>query len=111
MNKYNNLRDFIAQLETLGELKRIAVEVDPKLEMTEICDRVLKAGGPAVLFEHPKGYTTPVLGNLFGTVKRVALAMGAAPDEDPLARLREVGETLAYLKEPSYWGDPRGFFC
>ncbi len=100
MNKYNNLRDFIAQLEALGELKRITVEVDPKLEMTEICERVLKAGGPALLFEKPKGHTLPVLGNLFGTVKRVALAMGATPDEEPLARLREIGETLAYLKEP-----------
>ena len=104
MNKIKNLRDFIARLEQLGELKRIAVEVDPKLEMTEICDRVLKAGGPALLFEKPKGQTAghamPVLGNLFGTVKRVALAMGASPDEDPLARLREIGETLAYLKEP-----------
>jgi len=68
--------------------------------MTEICDRVLKAGGPAILFEKPKGYSTPVLGNLFGTVKRVALAMGASPDEEPLSRLREIGATLAQLKEP-----------
>jgi 4-hydroxy-3-polyprenylbenzoate decarboxylase len=100
MNKYNNLREFIAQLEALGELKRIAVEVDPRLEMTEICDRVMKADGPALLFEKPTGHSMPVLGNLFGTVKRIALAMGASPDEDPLARLREIGETLAYLKEP-----------
>ena len=100
MNKYNNLRDFIAQLEKLGELKRVNVEVNPRLEMTEICDRVLKAGGPALLFEKPTGHTMPVLGNLFGSVKRVALAMGATPDEDPLTRLREIGETLAYLKEP-----------
>ena len=100
MNKNKDLRDFIAQLESLGELRRIAVEVDPRLEMTEICDRVLKAGGPALLFEKPTGHTLPVLGNLFGSVKRVALAMGAKPDEDPLARLREIGETLAYLKEP-----------
>ncbi|HEX5675229.1 MAG TPA: UbiD family decarboxylase, partial [Azonexus sp.] len=93
---YRDLRDFIAQLETMGELKRIAVEVDPRLEMTEIADRVLRAGGPALLFENPKGHRIPVLANLFGTVKRVALGMG----EDDPARLREVGKLLAYLKEP-----------
>jgi 4-hydroxy-3-polyprenylbenzoate decarboxylase len=93
---YRDLRDFIAQLEKIGELKRISVEVDPKLEMTEIADRVLRAGGPALLFENPKGHGMPVLANLFGTVKRVALGMG----EDDPARLREVGKLLAYLKEP-----------
>jgi 4-hydroxy-3-polyprenylbenzoate decarboxylase len=93
---YRDLRDFIAQLEKMGELKRIAVEVDPKLEMTEIADRVLRAGGPALLFENPKGHGMPVLANLFGTVKRVALGMG----EDEPSRLREVGKLLAYLKEP-----------
>ena len=93
---YRDLRDFVAQLEKMGELKRIAVEVDPYLEMTEIADRVLRAGGPALLFERPKGHTIPVLANLFGTVKRVALGMG----EDDPARLREVGKLLAYLKEP-----------
>ncbi|MDP1863405.1 MAG: 4-hydroxy-3-polyprenylbenzoate decarboxylase [Thiobacillus sp.] len=93
---YHDLRDFIAQLEKMGELKRIAVEVDPKLEMTEIADRVLRAGGPALLFENPKGHSIPVLANLFGTVKRVALGMG----EDDPSRLREVGKLLAYLKEP-----------
>ncbi|HUX30311.1 MAG TPA: 4-hydroxy-3-polyprenylbenzoate decarboxylase [Thiobacillus sp.] len=93
---YRDLRDFIAQLEKMGELKRIAVEVDPKLEMTEIADRVLRVGGPALLFENPKGSTIPVLANLFGTVKRVALGMG----EDDPSRLREVGKLLAYLKEP-----------
>jgi 4-hydroxy-3-polyprenylbenzoate decarboxylase len=93
---YRDLRDFIAQLEKMGELKRIAAEVDPKLEMTEIADRVLRAGGPALLFENPKGHTIPVLANLFGTVKRVALGMG----EDDPSRLREVGKLLAYLKEP-----------
>ncbi len=93
---YRDLRDFIAQLEKMGELKRIAVEVDPKLEMTEIADRVLRAGGPALLFENPKGSTIPVLANLFGTVRRVALGMG----EDDPSRLREVGKLLAYLKEP-----------
>jgi 4-hydroxy-3-polyprenylbenzoate decarboxylase len=94
--KYHDLRDFIRQLEGLGELKRISAAIDPRLEMTEVCDRMLRQGGPAVLFEHPKGHDIPVLGNLFGTVKRVALGMG---EEDP-ARLREVGKLLAYLKEP-----------
>ncbi|MHB1352365.1 MAG: 4-hydroxy-3-polyprenylbenzoate decarboxylase [Thiobacillus sp.] len=93
---YHDLRDFIAQLEKMGELKRIVAEVDPRLEMTEIADRVLRAGGPALLFEHPRGHGVPVLANLFGTVRRVALGMG---EEDP-ARLREVGKLLAYLKEP-----------
>jgi len=94
--KYKDLRDFIDQLEALGELKRITVEVDPHLEMTEIADRVLRAGGPALLFENPKGGTMPVLANLFGTVRRVALGMG----EDDPGQLREVGKLLAYLKEP-----------
>ncbi|MDD5247376.1 MAG: 4-hydroxy-3-polyprenylbenzoate decarboxylase [Rhodocyclaceae bacterium] len=94
--KYHDLRDFLRQLEALGELKRVGVEVDPKLEMTEICDRVLRAGGPAVLFEKPKGHTIPVLGNLFGSARRVALGMG----EEDVASLREVGKLLAYLKEP-----------
>ena len=71
-------------------------EVDPYLEVTEICDRVLKAQGPAILFEKPKGHSIPVLGNLFGTVRRVALGMG----EESVAALREVGKLLAYLKEP-----------
>ena len=74
--RYHDLRDFIEQLERQGELKRIAVEVDPYLEMTEICDRVLRAGGPAILFEQPKGHTIPVLGNLFGTPRRVAHGNG-----------------------------------
>ena len=94
--QYKDLRDFIAQLESTGELKRIQTEVDPVLEMTEICDRLLKAQGPAVLFEHPKGHDMPVLGNLFGTPKRVAFGMGQRSVE----ALREVGQLLAYLKEP-----------
>ncbi|MBX3629051.1 MAG: 4-hydroxy-3-polyprenylbenzoate decarboxylase [Nitrosomonas sp.] len=94
--KYKDLRDFIAQLEAIGELKRIPVEVDPRLEMTEICDRILKAEGPAILFEKPKGHNIPVLGNLFGTPKRVAMGMGQTSVE----ALREVGKLLAYLKEP-----------
>ncbi len=99
---YQDLRDFIAQLERLGELKRIVVPVDPKLEMTEIGDRVLRAGGPALLFERPKGHTIPVLTNLFGTPKRVALGMGA----EDVAALREVGKLLAFLKEPD---PPKGW--
>lgn len=94
--KYHDLRDFIAQLESLGELKRVGVPVSPHLEMTEICDRVLRRAGPAVLFEHPTGYPMPVLANLFGTPRRVALGMG----EDSVEALREVGKLLAYLKEP-----------
>src|SRR5512141_2374204 len=99
---YQDLRDFIAQLERMGELKRITHEVDPHLEMTEICDRTLRAGGPALLFENPKGHTIPVLGNLFGTPKRVALGMG----QDSVEALRDVGRLLAYLKEPE---PPKGF--
>jgi 4-hydroxy-3-polyprenylbenzoate decarboxylase len=94
--KYHDLRDFITQLEKLGELKRVSAEVSPHLEMTEICDRVLQAQGPAVLFEKPTGHTIPVLANLFGTPKRVALGMG----EESVEALREVGKLLAYLKEP-----------
>jgi 4-hydroxy-3-polyprenylbenzoate decarboxylase len=96
MMKYQDLRDFIDQLEQLGELKRITVPVDPKLEMTEICDRTLRAGGPALLFENPVGHNIPVLANLFGTPRRVALGMG----EDSVEALREVGKLLAMLKEP-----------
>ena len=99
--RYHDLRDFIAQLEKQGELKRIGVAVSPYLEMTEICDRVLKQGGPAILFEKPQGHSMPVLGNLFGTPKRVALGMG----EESVDALREVGRLLAYLKEPD---PPRG---
>ncbi len=100
--KYKDLREFIAFLEKHGELKRISVEVDPNLEMTEICDRVLRAGGPALLFEKVKGHTIPVLANLFGTEKRVALGMGRESVDD----LRDVGKLLAYLKEPE---PPKGF--
>ncbi len=99
--KYSDLRDFLGRLESLGELRRIAAEVSPQLEMTEICDRVLKRGGPALLFERPRGHSMPVLGNLFGTVRRVALAMGA----EDLAALREIGRLLAALREPD---PPRG---
>ncbi len=94
--KYKDLRDFIKQLEKQGELKRITIEVDPYLEITEISDRTLKQGGPALLFENPKGSNIPVLANLFGTAKRVAMGMGA----DSVSELRGIGELLAYLKEP-----------
>ncbi|HMZ83131.1 MAG TPA: 4-hydroxy-3-polyprenylbenzoate decarboxylase [Rhodocyclaceae bacterium] len=94
--KYHDLRDFIAQLEARGELKRVGAEVDPRLEMTEICDRVLRAGGPAILFKRPRGHAMPVLANLFGTPKRVALGMGA----EDTGTLREIGRTLSALKEP-----------
>ena len=94
--RYHDLRDFIAQLERQGELKRIGARVSPHLEMTEICDRVLRAQGPAILFEKPAGFDIPVLANLFGTPKRVAMGMG----EESVEALREVGRLLAYLKEP-----------
>ena len=98
---YSDLRDFLSQLDKKGELKRISVPVSPRLEMTEICDRVLRAGGPALLFERPAGHDIPVLGNLFGTAQRVAAAMGLNDFKD----LRSIGELLAYLKEPE---PPRG---
>ena len=94
--KYADLREFLAQLEARGELKRVAVPVSPRLEMTEISDRVLRAGGPALLFEKPAGHDIPVLGNLFGTVERVAAAMGLNDSQE----LRNIGKLLAYLKEP-----------
>jgi len=93
---YKDLRDFIQALEKAGELKRISHPVDPNLEITEICDRTLKAGGPALLFENPVGYDIHVLGNLFGTPRRVAMAMG----QDETSSLRDVGKLLAFLKEP-----------
>ncbi|MCG7601627.1 4-hydroxy-3-polyprenylbenzoate decarboxylase [Halomonas sp. McH1-25] len=100
--KYKDLREFIAALEESGELVRVRAEVDPYLEITEICDRTLRAGGPALLFENVKGHSMPVLGNLFGTPKRVALGMG----QESVEALREVGELLAFLKEPE---PPKGF--
>ena len=95
---YADLREFIAQLEALGELKRVRAEVSPRLEMTEVCDRVLRAGGPALLFERPAGHSIPVLGNLFGTTRRVALAMGAQGEAEQ--SLRDIGRLLAALREP-----------
>ncbi|MBU2571629.1 MAG: 4-hydroxy-3-polyprenylbenzoate decarboxylase [Gammaproteobacteria bacterium] len=100
--KYHDLRDFIAQLEKQGELKRIQYPADPVLEITEICNRTLQQEGPALLFESPKGHSIPLLGNLFGTPHRVAMGMGA----DSVESLREIGKLLAYLKEPE---PPKGF--
>lgn len=94
--RFTDLRDFIQDLEARGELVRIRDEVDPNLEMTEIADRTLRGGGPALLFENPKGYDIPVLANLFGTEERVALGMGA----ESIAALRDIGELLAYLRQP-----------
>ena len=93
---YRDLRDFMAQLEAAGELRRVSEPVSPHLEMTALCDRVLRAGGPALLFERPTGHSMPVLGNLFGTTGRVARAMGVGS----LGELRQFGEVLAALKEP-----------
>jgi 4-hydroxy-3-polyprenylbenzoate decarboxylase len=100
--KYRDLREFLTLLEQQGELKRISQSIDPYLEMTEISDRTLRAGGPALLFENPKGYDMPVLCNLFGTAKRVAMGMG----QQDVTALREVGKLLAFLKEPE---PPKGF--
>jgi 4-hydroxy-3-polyprenylbenzoate decarboxylase len=100
--KYTDLRDFISKLQAIGELKQISVSVSPYLEMTEICDRTLRAEGPALLFLHPTGHTIPVLGNLFGTPRRVALGMGA----EETSELRKIGHVLAMLKEPE---PPKGF--
>ena len=100
--KYKDLREFVDKLEEIGELKRIKHPVDPNLEMTEIADRVLRAEGPALLFENPVGHSVPVLANLFGTPRRVALGMG----EENVSALREIGQLLAFLKEPE---PPKGF--
>ncbi len=92
---FSSLRDFMAQLEKRGALKRVTAPVSPVLEMTEIGCRVLRNNGPAVLFENVTGHSMPVLINLFGTKERVAWGMGREPHE-----LREVGETLAFLRQP-----------
>lgn len=94
--QYNDLRDFLNQLESLGELKRVRYPLSSKLEITAVCDKVLRQGGPALLFENVDQQPIPLLGNLFGTPKRVALGMGA----DSTAALREIGELLAFLKAP-----------
>ncbi|MCK9189097.1 4-hydroxy-3-polyprenylbenzoate decarboxylase [Acidithiobacillus sp.] len=99
---YRDLRAFVADLERRDLLRRLNLPVSPELEMTEICDRTLRAAGPAILFTQPVGYDMPVLGNLFGTTERVALGMGG----ESLADLRQIGQLLAYLKEPD---PPRGW--
>ena len=97
---YRSLRDFIARLESTGRLNRVSAPVSPYLEMTEIQTRLIAEQGPAVLFENVVGdegarYDMPVLVNLFGTVERVAWGMNREPGQ-----LREVGETLAFLRQP-----------
>lgn len=99
---YSDLRDFMGLLERTGQLRRVRTIVSPRLEITEICDRALRQGGPALLFERVAGHSMSVLGNLFGTPQRVALGMGA----ESLSALRDVGEMLASLKEPEA---PKGF--
>ena len=98
--QYTDLRDFMTQLEKMGELKRIRQPISPVLEMTEIGDRTLRKGGPALLYENVvhagKKYDYPVLANLFGTPRRVALGMGA----QDVSELRAIGQLLSNLKEP-----------
>ena len=94
---FNDLREFITLLEEQRELVRIKAEVDPVLEITEIADRTLRSNGPALLFENPKGHSIPLLANLFGNTKRIALAMG----QNDISELRDIGKLLAFLKEPS----------
>lgn len=102
----SNFRDFLDYLEQQGELKRITYPINPYLEMTEIADRVLRSQGPALLFENPIGYDIPVLCNLFGTAKRVAMGMG----REETTELREIGELLAFLREPEPPKGIRQFF-
>jgi 4-hydroxy-3-polyprenylbenzoate decarboxylase len=93
---YRDLREFMAQLERAGELRRVAEPVSPHLEMTALCDRVLRADGPALLFENAGALGIPVLGNLFGTPQRIMRAMGVSDR----TQLRALGEMLAALREP-----------
>src|SRR5438552_2074097 len=99
--KYRDLREFLDGLDRIGELQRIEKPISTRLEMTALSNRVLRSGGPALLFEQPVGYKISVLTNLFGTPSRVAMAMGA----DEVNELREMGQMLASLKEPE---PPRG---
>jgi 4-hydroxy-3-polyprenylbenzoate decarboxylase len=100
--KYSDLRDFVSQLKQIGELKHISIPISPYLEITEIADRTLRAGGPALIFDKPTSHSIPVLANLFGTPRRVALGMGA----EDVSELRKIGHVLAMLKEPE---PPKGF--
>src|SRR6201991_1629644 len=86
---YRDLREFIRALEAKGELKRITVEVDPILEITEFADRAVKQGGPALLFEKPKGYTVPVLINAFASMRRMELALEVGSVEEVAGRIVE----------------------
>jgi len=99
--KFEDLRDFLAELEAHGELQRIDVPVDPNLELTEVCRRTLERGGPALLFTRPTGAQVPVLANLFGTQRRIAAALGA----ESTAVFKELGQLLASLRAPE---PPRG---
>ena len=94
---FKDLREFINLLEKKGELIRVTAEVDPVLEITEVADRTLRSNGPALLFENPKCHSIPLLANLFGNTKRIALAMG----QEDISGLRDIGKLLAFLKEPS----------
>src|ERR1700755_980159 len=102
---YKSLRDFLARLQKDGELVRVEEPVSTVLEMTEIQTRLIAEGGPAVIFENPvkadgSKSTIPVLVNLFGTVKRVAMGVTmGAKDRTTGADLREVGELLAQLRQ------------
>ncbi len=93
---YQDLREFITELEKQAELKRITIPVKSELEITEICRRTLDLKGPALLFENVVNSSIPVLANLFGTTKRVAIAMG----KNDLSGLRDLGQLLAQLKQP-----------
>ena len=88
--KFNDLRQFITFLEDRGELRRIKAPVSCDLEITEICDRVVKMGGPALLFEHVQGYDIPVLINMFGTERRMAWALGVERLDDLAGRIRQL---------------------
>jgi 4-hydroxy-3-polyprenylbenzoate decarboxylase len=100
--KYRDLREFMDGLERRGELRRLREPVSARLELTAIGDKLLRAGGPALLCERVDGYTLPCLINLFGTPERVALGMGAGS----VGELRDIGRVLATLKEPE---PPRGW--
>ena len=88
--KYKDLRDFIGFLESRGELKRITTPVSCELEIAEICDRVVKKGGPALLFENVEGYDIPVLINMFGTERRMAWALGVESLDDLVEQVRRL---------------------
>lgn len=96
MVKYKDLREFLIFLELQNELKKVASLISPYLEMSAFCQLSLKNNGPAILFTNPSGYSISVLGNLFGSTKRIALAVG----RNDISELRTIGQTLAELKSP-----------